>query len=75
MKNLKLKNDYPYIQAWGEFLGSFQEYIDRQKENADKVDAPLTTIYFDNGGNPITFDAVVNNNPLVKNYFKQRGLE
>lgn len=37
--------DYVYIRAWGEHLGSFHHYIEVQQELAAKERAPLRSIY------------------------------
>jgi hypothetical protein len=37
---------YPYIRAWGKYLGSYQYYINAQVERADKDRAPNNAIYY-----------------------------
>ncbi len=34
------KNDYPYIQAWGEYIGYSQKLIDAEKQLARSDNAP-----------------------------------
>lgn len=36
---------YPYIRVWGERLGSYPYYIEAQKEEAAKDNAPGTAVY------------------------------
>ena len=37
--------DYKWIQRWGDFMHSFQYYIDHQQEEAAEDNAPLGAIY------------------------------
>lgn len=37
---------YPYIQAWGTNLRSFQSFINAEKARAKKDNAPEDAIYF-----------------------------
>lgn len=37
--------EYLHIQVWGEAMGSFQSYINDEKEKAARLNAPLTTVY------------------------------
>ena len=36
---------YPYIRAWGQYLGSHSYYIEAQKEEAEKDNAPGTAFF------------------------------
>ncbi len=36
---------YPYIVAWGRYMGSFQYYIDDQQLEAQQDNAPQTAVY------------------------------
>lgn len=36
---------YPYIRAWGQLMGSTQEYVNGQIEQAQKDGAPSDAIY------------------------------
>jgi hypothetical protein len=36
---------YPYIRVWGEYLGSFSYYIEAQKAEAERDNAPGTALY------------------------------
>lgn len=52
--------DYWAIQAWGNMLGSMQYFIVNQQRRAAESNAPLDTIYFDNKGEPVRADSIVN---------------
>jgi len=39
------KEKYPYIRAWGTYMGSDATYIDRQKEEAEEENAPNDVYY------------------------------
>jgi GGDEF domain-containing protein len=54
-----MKN-YPFIQAWGHMLHSFDYYIEHEIELAKGLNAPFDTIYFDLDGKPITFGDIKN---------------
>lgn len=41
----KLAKKYPYIVAWGRFVGSHGYYILRQMQKAEKANAPSDAIY------------------------------
>lgn len=43
MAEQKLK--YPYIRAWGEWIGSYDYYIRDQQALAEREAAPATAIY------------------------------
>lgn len=43
--------DYPYVRAWGDFMGSYPSYINEQVELARRTHAPADAIYHrDNHG-------------------------
>jgi hypothetical protein len=51
---------YPYIWAWGRYLGSSDYYMEQQEEFAKKVDALHNVIYFDDHENRwVTVDEVM----------------
>lgn len=38
---VNLSAKYPWIQKWGQWMGSYQYYIDQQLELAEETNAPL----------------------------------
>ena len=50
-------NDYPYIRAWGEILGSSSDYIRQQTERARRDRAPYTATYYTTSTDNRTFDS------------------
>lgn len=45
MAEQEQKVKYPYIRAWGEWMGSYDYYIVQQTELAQRENAPATAIY------------------------------
>ena len=45
MVNFKTK--YRHIVAWGKIMGSYDYYVNRQLEEAEATNAPITAIYRD----------------------------
>lgn len=70
--NLSAK--YPYLVMWGQMMGSFSEYIERELQKAERLKAPEDVIYFkgDNPNEAVCFSSVTN--PEVLHYFEARGL-
>jgi len=54
-----MKN-YPFIQAWGHMLHSFDYYIESEINKAKRLNAPFDTVYFDLEDNPIRFGDILN---------------
>jgi hypothetical protein len=54
-----MNNEYPYIEAWGRYLGSLSYYIRDQTDKARRDKAPRTAIY-ERDGKWITFEEVTN---------------
>lgn len=70
----KLRDKYKYIVLWGQYLRSFDYYINMQVELAEKDGAPENAIFKDSrNGQWHTFDMVVN--PVTLQWFKNKGVE
>ena len=50
--------DYPYIRAYGLFMGSFQSYIDSEVEKARRTNAPQTAVSQYQDGSWATFEDI-----------------
>jgi hypothetical protein len=50
--------DYLYIRAWGQLLGSVQNYIEVEVERARQDHAPETAIYRRQDGTWATFEEI-----------------
>lgn len=55
-----MNRTYPYIRAWGTYLGSFPYYINDQIALATKDGAPERSIYKSHEGQWVTFDEIEN---------------
>lgn len=51
--------DYKHIKAWGQFMGSYDSFIEMEQFNAAADDAPLNAIY-KSGDKWYTFDEIEN---------------
>lgn len=60
--------EYPYIQAWGERLGSYQYYINDQIAKARESHAPANAIYQRQDGSWATADEVTE--PTTRAYLE-----
>ena len=62
---------YPYLRAWGYYLGLSKDYIDRQVRRATYDKAPHTAIYKTVGGEWKTVNDLKNDN--TKNMIKRKS--
>ena len=51
--------DYPYIRAWGNWMGSTRHYIEHEVALAQKGGAPDNAIYREVDGTWVTADQIV----------------
>lgn len=47
---------YPFIRAWGTYMGSYPYYIEGEKERAEKDNAPGTALFRRSDGSWALFE-------------------
>lgn len=67
------RKDYPYIRAWGKYLGSFAYYINDQIDQANQDGAPEDAVYKNNENVWVTFGQLnADSQALLKSYLAKR---
>lgn len=57
-KQAQYKVTYPYIRAWGEYMGSMSYYINDERRRAEQDNAPATALHRKTDGSWFTLEEI-----------------